>query len=132
MERRASRPSAGIGLKPSLGNSGDGFLKAKGQSFPRPKRILLVDLEATRASFSDEIKRDENRIKWELVKTVFGHYLGHDWVTKYFSPDFRSPKLEDYFRLDFSLGVERQQEKIRENYGFLRNACESSIYRRIR
>ena len=119
----ADSACSGKGSIRLLRNAGDGSLKAIGQSFPRPKRIILADLEATKAIFSDEIKRDEHRVKWELAKTIFGHYLGHDWVTTYFSPDRKNPKLEDYFRLDFSLSLESQQQKFARIMDF----CETLV-----
>lgn len=86
-------------------------MKAKGPSRSPPRKLTTDDLEASKLRISNDVNGDEDRIKWELAKAIIAHYLSYDWVTKYFSPDHKSPKLDDYFRLDFSLDIEGQQHK---------------------
>jgi hypothetical protein len=70
----------------------------------RPTRILLDDLEATRRSFSPEVRADPRRETFTLAVSVVRHFFGHQWYLDHIFQDAEGSRPDGFMRIDYTPG----------------------------
>jgi hypothetical protein len=69
-----------------------------------PTRISLDDLEATRRSFSQEVRDNPHRETFTLAVSIVRHFFGYQWYLDHVFQDAEGSYPEGFMRIDYTQG----------------------------